>query len=872
MSAVEETPLCADAKSPSRFELFRGLPIVPSKLVIPKLPHDFTPRPRVASAIRREDNVICFVQAPAGYGKTTAAVEALAARDRGDVAWLSIDAYDSTELSFWAHLTASIDIVRPGVLSFFAAANRRTPKQGSVQLAASLLAALPPDDELLIVFDDLHHLKSKNLWEQVAFFVERLPPGVRILATTRSRTPLPVERWQSQGKAVVVDEQTLRFDTTEAASLIDGITQREVTAHEVAELVVRSEGWAVGLLLEALTAHRIGPDGPASELRPKPTRTVVNYLATEVLDTLSADDRNFLLSISVLDEFDDDLCRRITGENDAGIRLRSLQLANLFLVPVGEESGRLRFHHLFRELLLEELEKRDPGRRIELHRRAAEAACANGQVLVQIHHLVEAGDKVDAFDLMVAHAWAQGSLATAREVIDSFPSDFVNEDPRRMMHFALVHAYAGNWEMEEQLCDQVEATLTDESGMLRAHLELHRVWRYAGHGDAEAGLAALQCSLAAGAREDDSLGSLALMSGARIHVFLTRDRQAATCWLDEGRRLPPDRAIVHHITIPALSSFLQLWDGDTHEAERLARHALAASDQFQKPAASLPILESLIALSDVFLETARLVDAASTLERADALAGQLAPPAYLTHVALRQIDLAAATHGPSAGCDAAARARTALKGQRLGVALTDALNAKHAYWLLADGRTIDAARLTDSLKPSPLRCILRAKLRWLDHGCGSLAEIIGDTRDWSAAERFEGELICDAAEGYRRLPDIIQGAEGFIWTAVKQGQPLLRRLTSLAHAPVGVIDLLDKVGAFDTSFRPTEVGGAGGPLTDREQALLQLLSSHLSYAEMAAELYISVNTVKANLKSLYRKLGASSRSEAVQRARVPEMS
>ena len=187
----------------------------------------------------------------------------------------------------------------------------------------------------------------------------------------------------------VVDEQILRFDTTEATRLVAEITQQGMTGARVGELVARSEGWAVGLIFEALTTVRASSSnglGPRKD--PRPSRTVINYLATEVLDTLSVDDRQFLLSISVLDEFDNDLCRRVTGESGAGERLRSLQVANLFLVPVGDVAGRFpRFHHLFRELLLEELDRRDPGRRIALHRRAVDVAGANGDAVLQIHHL-----------------------------------------------------------------------------------------------------------------------------------------------------------------------------------------------------------------------------------------------------------------------------------------------------------------------------------------------------------------------------------------------------------------------------------------------------------------------------------------------------
>ena len=317
-----------------------------------------------------------------------------------------------------------------------------------------------------------------------------------------------------------------------------------------------------------------------------------------------------------------------------------------------------------------------------------------------------------------------------------------------------------------------------------------------------------------------------------------------------------------------MDSFLRLWDGDTRDAERLARQVLLTADQMQFPP-GLASLEAMLALTDVLIETGCLSEAAPALERVETLAGQIAPPGYLVHAAIRRIELTAATEGPAAGADAAAHARAGFKNQRLGVTLTDMLTQEHAYWLLAEGRAIEAARLAETLAPSPSRSILNARLDNLDHQGGSITRILGDTKDWPAPERLEAELILDAADGYKALPVILEQADGFVWTVVKQGRPLLRRLASFSpdHPNSAIVRVLDNVNGFNAAFRPAETAGSGSRLSDREMTLLQLLPSHLSYAEIAAELFLSVNTVKANLKTLYRKLGATSRSEAVQRAR-----
>jgi LuxR family maltose regulon positive regulatory protein len=812
--------------------------------------------------------------APAGYGKTTATVAALIESGSDDAAWLSIDAYDSTELSFWAHLAAAIDGVRPGILRMLAESSERAFGLGGSQMAASLVSALDADGELTLVFDDLHRLKSNALWEQLTYFLERLPLGVRVIAMTRSMPSLPVERWQIEGRAVVVDEQTLRFNVSEAAGLVEGLGEGNASPDEIAELVSRSEGWAVGLLFEAITQQsQNDPESPVAQADKRPSRTVINYLAREVLNELKVEDREFLLSISVLDEFDNGLCRQITGESDAGLRLRSLQVAHLFLVPVDERAERFRFHHLFRDLLLGELESRDPGRLIELHRCAAEAARANGDFPGQIHHLIDAGDRVEAFDAMVQlHAAQAGSVASARELVARFPNEFILEDPHRMLEYSFIYVSAGDFEMADQWCDRAEAAL-DEDDALRARLDFQRFIIHGGRGETQAALDALDRSLQMGGRnplDDLTTARLTAPMAARIHI-LRRDSQAASLWLEKARHSSRQFDHIHHETIPALSAFIQFFAGDLKGAERLARQSLSAGEHLATPPGILA-LEALLVLSDVLVESGRLDEAASVLDRAEVIATQLAPPAYLVAYALARVELTAATQGPAPAVVQAALAVTRFKGRYLGADLTNLLVAKHSYWLLADGRTSEASRLSETLPLGPFRSILRAKLAILAGREHEVTRILAGSHDWPAPERIEAELVCDAATNFTNLSEILERADGFTWTVIKQGEDLLGQLAAISGDPGrsnhAVAHVLEAAAAFDVTYRTGERGVVtGGPLTDREDALLRLLSSHLSYAEIAAESFISVNTVKSNLKTVYRKLGVSSRSEAVQRAR-----
>ena len=202
--------------------------------------------------------------------------------------------------------------------------------------------------------------------------------------------------------------------------------------------------------------------------------------------------------------------------------------------------------------------------------------------------------------------------------------------------------------------------------------------------------------------------SLAVTSVARIHILSTRDRAAASLWIEKSRHLPAKFPIIHHFSIPALTAFLRMWSGDVDDAERLARQALETFDEMHVPL-GLPALEAFLVLADILVESARIAEAEAVLEEADELAVQLGAPGYRLQVELRKIELAAADSGPCRGVDAATQAMTLFKDKRLGAALRDRLRAQQAYWLLAEGRTIEASTLTASVRASPARSILSAK-------------------------------------------------------------------------------------------------------------------------------------------------------------------
>ena len=221
-----------------------------------------------------------------------------------------------------------------------------------------------PDPPLVIVLDDVHVLRSGPLLDELSLFIERLPPPVRVVATSRVDPQLPLGRWRAAGRLIEVRQEDLRFTDDEAR----GPLRSERHVRRAARRTWRS--WPSGP-----RAGRRGCNSPCCRFEAVTTRTttsgrrstsdrgIVDYLLGEVLASLSPDDRRLVLDLSILDDFDADLAVAVTGRPDAAQRVRSLETRNLLLLPADNRGERFRFHQLLRDLLVAELRWQSPGSR-----------------------------------------------------------------------------------------------------------------------------------------------------------------------------------------------------------------------------------------------------------------------------------------------------------------------------------------------------------------------------------------------------------------------------------------------------------------------------------------------------------------------------
>src|SRR5919112_741425 len=339
------------------------------------------PRPRLVERLDEGlHRKLSLVSAPAGFGKSTLLGEWVAALPR-PAAWLSLDEGDGDPARFMAYLVAALRTIASdigeGVLVAFR--NPQPPPTETV-LTALLNEIAAVEDEIVLVLDDYHVIDARAVDDALAFLLEHSPPRMRLVISSREDPHLHVARLRAQGQLIELRAADLRFTPAEAAEFLKGVMGLSLSAEDIAALETRTEGWIAGLQLAAISmqGHRDATNFIKSFTGSH--RFVMDYLVEEVLQQQSERVQAFLLRTSILDHLCGPLCDAVLLDPSASAQetLEYIEHANLFLVPLDNERGWYRYHHLFAELLRQRLHQKadwftgDEVRAVaELHARAS---------------------------------------------------------------------------------------------------------------------------------------------------------------------------------------------------------------------------------------------------------------------------------------------------------------------------------------------------------------------------------------------------------------------------------------------------------------------------------------------------------------------
>jgi LuxR family transcriptional regulator, maltose regulon positive regulatory protein len=378
---------------------------------------------------------LILVEAPAGYGKTVLAAQwrAHLAQARS-FAWISVGEDDNEPRKLWwriAHalLRACPELDAERVLCQLRGSSPDITGAAIPSLINELAAVTVP---AVLVLDDYHSLTEPGCHEQMTFLLHHLPASVQVVLLTRADPPVPLARWRATGQLAEFRAHELRFTAAEAGPVVSALSGAGLSESDLATLVERTEGWPAGVYLAALALR--GHHSPAAFVRQfsGASAPIAGFLAEEILGRQPAAIRRFLTRTSILSRFCAPLCDAVTGSADAAEMLAALERDNAFIVPLDQSRRWFRYHHLFAQVLRDELGQTEPGLVPVLHRRANAWYQRSGLTDEAIGHAIAAGDRAGAIDLMASN-WhpyaASGRTATVREWARGLGDRAIGADP-----------------------------------------------------------------------------------------------------------------------------------------------------------------------------------------------------------------------------------------------------------------------------------------------------------------------------------------------------------------------------------------------------------------------------------------------------------
>jgi LuxR family maltose regulon positive regulatory protein len=903
-----------------------GLPLLATKLFVPRPRPDLVSRPRLLDRLDAGlDGGRCsLLSAPAGAGKTSLLAAWLARLDR-PAAWLTLDERDQAAAQVLRYLVAACQTIAPAcgrrALAWLDAP-RPAPPEVVVTELVNDLAALPAP--AVLVLDDYHLVRDPAVHATVAFLLDHLPATLHLVVASREDPPLPLPRLRARRQLVELRAADLGFSVEEAAALLASGMGLRLPEAQVAVLVDRTEGWAAGLQLAGL-ALRDRPD-PAAFVAAfgGGHRLVADYLMAEVLERQPASTRRFLLATSVLDRLCAPLCDALLapGTGDSQGFLEELERANLFLTPLDDQRVWYRYHHLLADALRARLAREaGPDAAASLHRRAGAWFAREGLLPEAIGHAL-AGDAVeDAATWLEALAPTMFATMSIHQPLAAWlaalPEPVVRTRPLLCLAQAwlLIHRVelepAAAW--TEAAARALLAAGDDRHGRgavaaTRAYLATvvpdtapdHAIaWAeraladlapddvaFRGIAGVSLGQAALAlgqldraeqafAEVAAAARSAGLVQSNLTAATQQVNVQRLRGNrrqalatgQAALAWAS-GQVVPATLGRLRTVLAELL-----LDEDDLGAALPMATEGLAAPREFGNAPplvmlASLPVVRLRLAQGDPAAAAAVLAEIRPLVQH-----GPFAMVALLLEAAEAWVRLAlgdgAAAAAWAAGVAWAAPVEPAALADalRFGAAGVEAAGVTPARVLVAQARaTGDAALLGQAERAleAAWRLAEGQGLGWLRLRVLLLRALLVDAVGDRAAAREWLAAAVAAAE-----------PEGVIRPFLDEGEPMAALLADLRAAPrdgrgpaggspafLGTL-----LAAFPRRAPEPHRAALVEPLTERELEVLRLLAAGRSNAELAAELFVEQSTVKTHLIHLYRKLGAHSRTQAAARAR-----
>ena len=842
---------------------------------------------RVARAAR-----VTVVAAPAGSGKTVLLRSWISETGlAGNAAWVAVGRDERDPQRFWLSVLSALRQTSAG--SVLVRRLTAAPDLDGWAITERLLTDLAPlGERLWLVIDDLHELHSDQARRQLELLMLRAPEELRFVLATRHDVRLGLHRLRLEGGLTEIRAEDLRFTVAEARELLSGAGAQ--LADPVVELLVeRTEGWAAGLRLAALSlAGHPDPGRFAAEFSGS-QRTVAEYLLAEVLDRQPEEVRRLLLRTSILERVNGELADLLSRGSGAERLLQDLEEANAFVLSLDASRTWFRYHHLFAGLLQLELRRTEPGAVAGLHELASRWLAEHGFPVEATRHAQAAQDWKLAAAVIADH-WSSlhlsGQNATVHALLAGFPASLRAADAELAAVAAVDELAHGSIERAERSLAVAEGQAATVPPGRRRHAQvlvgMARLLLAGRSGDqqtrAEKARRLLSVADAPHGGQPGlggELQALALLEIGDAETWTGRIDQAET-------HLEQAIALARRIERPYLEFM-----GLTYRAEIELNRQIPRAEELSKRAIDLAgqhgWTDDLFAgfasmtLGSALTWQGQLDEAEEWVQRAERVFRAEANPASAMggHFVRGQLELA---RGQFANALAAFRAAERLAGPH---PLARPLQAWLVYVLVGLGET---AHVEDGLAGLPDRVRDRGEMRIAEAvlrlaqedpraAIVALAPVLAGSarvgwRSWlaeaSLLEAIARDVLGDPDAASRALElafDIAEPDGALMWFVLNPAPDLLERQAGRHTAHGALIANLLTGNEPVPRDRPRLLLE---PLSRSELRVLRYLPTHLSAPEIAGELFVSTSTVKTHLRNLYAKLGAHRRAEAIERARA----
>ena len=869
---------------------------------------------------------VTLLIAPTGYGKTTLLVEWLSTSNVSNqhAIWVTFDQYDNMPLRFWAYIISGLQRAYPQFHLNPQQIIQQEQSSDDLTLLNPLLneiAAIPYP--ITLILDDYHTITNDIIQHQLSYFIEHLPKNLNLVLSSRVKPPIPLSRLRARHRLLEITERELSFSLSEAQLFLTNVMNLDISQEQIIALWNSTEGWIAGLQLAALSYS------PPSYKRLPPrdvlqdNRLVLNYFTEEVLNQQSANVREFLLKTSILEELSAPLCNAVLERNDSEKLLSQIEEANLFMVCLDNSCG-YRYHSLFAQVLQTRLKQIYLQDVAALHLRACDWLLVNEQLDKAISHALAAGaleKAAEIVEMCTTVAILNNDLICLLRWMYLFSkdSDMLIRHPRLGIYDALANFYLQRrdrarstlWEIE-QILETHEKPFNEADQLLQWQLTAIKAVLECRQGDQKQGISEILTALATRPSEDHFFYGFITHALALTYEDISDLDAAANTFHDAyqhtSKHSSPSSIHAFH-SLCALAR-IRKKQARLREAEQKYQEAFDLIDELKTDVSIIALV--LTGLLEIAFEQ-------NDMERADYWAAEvldrhhqiLANPSAWAWLGITSIDFSLVRYYLTLGdIEEATHHFNDLKKyvpDNLVAApdmLQHLIEVQVLIGLAMDDMHVGGpllseieAYLKDKAELTPIEQLTQARLHWahkrLSQAQTALEKLEAQVRKTEEREHLIKTLILEALvyqalgqneQALQSIYDALLLAEpnGYVRVFINEGNAMKQLLNQHLSTTrdSSLQDYVERlVTAFNTKSEPITGNGATSlpkamrltaavpQLSQRELEVLQMLTTPLSYKEIAAALTISVNTVKIHVKSIFRKLGAHSRKVALERAR-----